>query len=52
MGRRIITLSSVIITLTVVFGYVSGYRFDGLSAARANGFVPQDSILLDQVDYN
>lgn len=51
MRNRLITLS-VIFLLIIVFGYLNGYRFDGLSAARANGFVPQDSILMDQVDYN
>ncbi len=30
----------------------SGCRLDGLSAARANAFVPADSILLDEVEFD
>lgn len=38
--------------LVCAFIYFMGFRLDGLAAARANSFVPNDSILLDQVDYN
>lgn len=50
--RTRLKLLSVILLLVTIFGYIIGYRLDGLSAARANDFVPKDSILLDQVDYN
>lgn len=38
--------------LLSLIGYISGYRLDGLSAAKANTFVPKDSVLLDVVDYS
>lgn len=43
---------SVIILVAVIFGYLDGFRFDGLSAARANSFVPKDSTKLDEVKYS
>lgn len=42
----------IILVLGALFIYWSGYRLDGLNAARANSFVPKDSILLDQVEYD
>ena len=45
-------LSTLIPVLLVCsFIYFMGFRLDGLTAARANSFVPKDSILQDQVDY-
>ncbi|WP_159888698.1 hypothetical protein [Paenibacillus puerhi] len=50
MKKKLISILFFIIVF-LIFGYLGGYRLDGLSAARANSFVPQDSILLDQVNY-
>jgi len=47
-----LTVLTLIVLFSIISIYYSGYRLDGLSAAKANKFVPQDSILLDQVDYN
>lgn len=35
----------------LLIGCMGGYRLDGLSAAKANSFVPKDSVLLDKVNY-
>ncbi|MFD1177826.1 hypothetical protein ACFQ3W_16170 [Paenibacillus puldeungensis] len=51
MKNRLIPLV-IIAFLVLVSIYWGGYRTNGLSAARANSFVPKDAILLDQVDYN
>ncbi|WP_042202228.1 hypothetical protein [Paenibacillus camerounensis] len=51
MKSKVQTLIFIIIILLFV-GYLSGYRLTGLSAARANSFVPKDSVLLDTVDYS
>ncbi|SDF80716.1 hypothetical protein SAMN04488542_11798 [Fontibacillus panacisegetis] len=51
MKNRLVLLV-IAALLVVVCIYWGGYRINGLSAARANSFVPKDSILLDQVDYN
>jgi len=46
-------ISFFIISIIVLsFIFFSGYRLDSLSAAKANSFIPKDSIVLDQVDYN
>lgn len=52
MKKTRITLVVLIIFLIIGFGYMGGYRFDALSAARANSFVSKDSILIDEVDYS
>lgn len=51
MKTKIMAVLVVVIGI-LIFGYINGYRFDGLSAARANAFVPKDSILLDQVNFD
>lgn len=43
------TLIPVLLVCSLI--YFMGFRLDGLTAARANSFVPKDSILQDQVDY-
>jgi hypothetical protein len=43
-------VASIILLITLFF-YLGGYKLDALSAARANSFVPKDSVLLDEVDY-
>ncbi|TXK72251.1 hypothetical protein [Paenibacillus sp. N3.4] len=48
--RRLAVAASVILLITLFF-YLVGYKLDALSAARANSFVPKDSVLLDEVDY-
>ncbi|GIQ70406.1 hypothetical protein DUZ99_19600 [Xylanibacillus composti] len=50
--KRNITALLIIALIVSVFLYTSGYRLDGVSAARANAHVPKDSVLLDQVDYD
>jgi len=47
-----LSLAIVLIIFLLLFGFASGYRLDGLSAARANAFVPKDSVLLDAVEYD
>jgi hypothetical protein len=49
--KRNMLITVVVIIFLLFVGYMSGYRFDGLSAAKANAFVPKDSILLDEVKY-
>lgn len=48
--KRVKPITSIVIVF--IIGYWSGYRFDGVSAARANSFVPKDAKLIDQVDYD
>ncbi|WP_274651193.1 hypothetical protein [Paenibacillus humicola] len=43
--------ASIGLLLAAVLFFAGGYKFDALSAARANSFVPSDSVLLDKVDY-
>ncbi|OPA78702.1 hypothetical protein BVG16_12665 [Paenibacillus selenitireducens] len=52
MKKSRITLVVLIIFLITGIGYMNGYRFNALSAAKANSFVPKDSILIDEVDYS
>ncbi|WP_134701105.1 hypothetical protein [Ammoniphilus sp. YIM 78166] len=47
-----IVIAIVIIFLISILLYLSGYRLDGLSAARANSFISKDSVLLDEVEYS
>jgi hypothetical protein len=43
--------SVILLLLVTLFFYLGEYKLNALSAARANSFVPKDSILLDKVDY-
>ncbi|MBJ6361742.1 hypothetical protein ACFOQM_10620 [Paenibacillus sp. GCM10012307] len=46
---------SIAIYMMVILSFVAymlGYRLDGLSAARANAFVPKNSVLLDEVKFS
>lgn len=45
-------LAVVAAILVFLAFYSCGYRFDGLSAAKANVFVPKNSVLIDQADYD
>jgi hypothetical protein len=38
--------------LVTLFFYLGGYKLNALGAARANSFVPKDSVLLDEVDFS
>lgn len=50
--RNKIILLFILSIIVLIFTFLSGYRLDSLSAARANHFVPKDAILLDQVEYD
>ena len=47
--RKIAIISTFLIAIIFLIIYMSGYRLNGLSAARANHFIPKDSVLIDQV---
>jgi hypothetical protein len=42
----------VVVIIILIVGFWSGYRLDGLGAARANSFVPKDAKLIDHIDYD
>lgn len=44
--------SAILMVLVTLFYYFGGYKLNALSAARANPFVPKDSVLLDKVNYS
>jgi len=48
---RLWSTSVILLLLITLFFYLGGYKLDALGAARANSFVPKDSVLLDEVDY-
>ncbi|MBB6732700.1 hypothetical protein [Cohnella zeiphila] len=41
----------ILLLLITLFFYLGGYRLDASGAARANSFIPKDSVLLDEVEY-
>lgn len=45
-------IAAAVIIVLLFVGYMNGYRLNGLSAARANAFVPKDSVLVDEVKYS
>lgn len=51
MTKTKLGIASVILLLLITLFFLDGYKLDALSAARANSFVPKDSVLLDEVDY-
>jgi len=52
--KRVKTIIPIVFVVVIIafVGWWSGYRFDGLSAARANSFVPKNAKLIDQIDYD
>lgn len=51
MTKRGIGVAASAILLIALLFYFGEYKLDAWSAARANSFVPKDSVLLDEVDY-
>ncbi|WP_193726827.1 hypothetical protein [Paenibacillus guangzhouensis] len=49
--RKLGYASVILLLLVTLFFYLGEYKLNALSAARANSFVPKDSVLLDKVDY-
>ncbi|RIX59221.1 hypothetical protein D3P08_03435 [Paenibacillus nanensis] len=47
-----LSIATAALIILSIFGYASGYRLDGLSAARANTLVPKDSVLIDEVMFS